>query len=182
MISQEVADRYANALFALAKSKDQIDAVLSDLETISDLLEKNKEAKEFLESPQIMVENKKKVLQSVFQGKINQDLFYFLLLLLEKRRIEYISDIAREFEQLVKEFHGVIEAQVVTAVSLEEYQTNSLKQKLERKTNKKIQMKLIVEPKIIGGVIVSLRNQIIDRSIRRGLDVLKEKMCSIKVY
>ncbi|MCJ7577779.1 MAG: ATP synthase F1 subunit delta, partial [candidate division Zixibacteria bacterium] len=97
-------------------------------------------------------------------------------------RIKYLLVMAEEYERLVKEDQGILQAHVITARALDPVFGNRLKEELERNTGKRIEMILVIDPQIIGGIIVILGNKIIDKSIRHQLDELKEDMLAIRVH
>jgi F-type H+-transporting ATPase subunit delta len=182
MIESQVARRYASALFRTAKRVDQVDRILDDLKAIADLLRKDPNLKNFLEAPQILDQYKRELFTTAFKHLVSEALFSFLVLVLEKHRIEYLLAMTAEYERLVKEDQGILQARVITARALDPVFKNRLKEELEKNTGKKIEMILMIEPKIIGGIIVILGNKIIDRSIRHELDELKEEMLALRVH
>jgi F-type H+-transporting ATPase subunit delta len=182
MIESQVARRYASALFRTAKRVDQVDRILDDLKAIADLLRKDPNLKNFLEAPQILDQYKRELFTMAFKHLVSEALFSFLVLVLEKHRIEYLLAMTAEYERLVKEDQGILQARVITARALDPVFKNRLKEELEKNTGKKIEMILMIEPKIIGGIIVILGNKIIDRSIRHELDELKEEMLALRVH
>ena len=182
MIESQVARRYATALFRTAKRIDQTDRILDDLKAIADLLRKDPNLKNFLEAPQILDQYKRELFTTAFKHLISEALFSFLVLVLEKHRIEYLLAMAKDYERLVKEDQGILQAHVITARALDPVFCNRLKEELERSTDKRIEMILKIDPQIIGGIIVILGNKIIDRSIKHQLDELKEEMLALRVH
>ncbi|MFQ6032005.1 MAG: ATP synthase F1 subunit delta [Candidatus Zixiibacteriota bacterium] len=182
MIESQVARRYATALFRTAKRIDQVERILEDLKSISDLLRKDPNLKNFLEAPQILDQHKRELITTVFRHLVSEALFSFLVLVLEKHRIEYLLAMAKDYERLVKEDQGILQARIITAHALGSFFRNKLKEELEKSTGKKIEMILEIDPQIIGGMIVILGNKIIDRSIRHQLDELEEEMLALTVH
>jgi F-type H+-transporting ATPase subunit delta len=182
MISSEVGKKYASALFKLTKKEKLTDPVLEEFRSISRILRENPTFKNFLEAPQILEKDKKDFLKGLFEGKISEVLLSFLTLLVDRKRIKYLLDIFPEYERLVKEEKGILLAEVTTAIPLKEAFYQRLKEKLERKTQKKIEMIKRVDPDIIGGVVVVLGDKVIDHSIRYQLGELKERVSEVRVH
>lgn len=182
MIESQIARRYATALFKTAKRVDQIDEILEDIKAIADLLRKDPNLKNFLEAPQILDQYKRELITTAFKHLISEALFSFLVLVLDKHRIVYLLAMAAEYERLVKEDQGILQARVITTRALDPVFKNRLKEELEKNTGKRIEMLLKIDPQIIGGMIVILGNKIIDQSIRRQLDELKEEMLALRVH
>jgi F-type H+-transporting ATPase subunit delta len=182
MIEFQVARRYATSLFRTAKRIDGVEGILDDLKAIADLLKKDPSLKKFLEAPQILDQYKKELLTTAFKHLVSEALFSFLILVLEKHRIEYLLAMAEAYERLVKEDQGILQTCVITARPLDPTFANRLKEELEKNTGKRIEMISKINPEIIGGIIVILGNKIIDKSIRHQLDELKEGMLALKVH
>jgi F-type H+-transporting ATPase subunit delta len=181
MTEQTVGKRYALALFNAAESDELTHQVQENLTLLSELWEKNEELRGFMEAPQISTEEKKKILQTSLSEKVSELLLQFLIFLLEKGRFPQIPEIAAYYRKLLKEKMGIVEARVTTASPLDEELTLSLKEKLQKKTGKKIDLILQTDPSLIGGIRVIIGNQIIDNSISSELCKLKENLLSLKV-
>jgi F-type H+-transporting ATPase subunit delta len=182
MTESKLARRYALALFHSALRQKILDPVFADLQSLAQIWKENPKFKKFLEAPQILLQEKKTLFQQGFKGRTTDTVFQFLLLLLEKHRLSYFFAICEEFEKFLKEEEGIIPAEIITALPLEKIEKDKLKEKLEKKTGKRIEMLLKVEPEIIGGMIVKLREQIIDQSIRHQLVRLRDDLLSLKVH
>jgi F-type H+-transporting ATPase subunit delta len=100
----------------------------------------------------------------------------FLVLTSSKKRSEYFEEIIEKFEILALEYHGILFAQVFSAVSLSSGQTEAIRNRLEKSTGKKVQLVEIIEKSLIGGFIVKIRDSVIDYSLKRQMERLKEKM------
>jgi len=181
MIESRVAIKYATALFRTAKRTDQVESISHDLEALCGLLNTNVLFKNFVESPQMEEKDKKELLTSTFKPLISEALFSFLMLALSKHRIQYLASMTNEFQRLVKEDQGIVEARLVTARVLDRPLAEELREELEGATGKKVEMKLELDPSLIGGIVIILGDKIIDRSIRYQLDQLKDQMCALKV-
>ncbi len=182
MIESKLAIKYATALFRTAKRTNQVEMISHDLEVLSDLLRENTLLKNFLESPQVLERDKKELLSSAFKSLISEALFSFLMLVVSKHRIQYLLFMAEELQRLVKEDQGIVEASLITARSVDRALVDQIRQELEKSTGKRVEMKLEIDPSLIGGIVVILGDKIIDRSIRYQLDQLKEQMLAMRVH
>jgi len=182
MLAAEVAKRYAHGLFLLAQEKNAIDQVSEEMKDIDTLLERDRSLLNFLAAPQVRDQDKISVMRSVFSGKVSKIVEEFLMLVVTKHRDQHIHDIAEEFEEIVLDHKGFVKTQVITAVEITEDEKNRLKDKLEKKSNKKVLIKTRVDEAIIGGVIVVLGDKIIDKSIRYQLQLLNAQLRALKVH
>jgi len=182
MRETRVARRYALALFKTAKANNSLDIVATDLHQINSFSNKDRQFLKYLKAPQVPMEQKIRLLRDLFTTRLSPRLLLFLELLLEKHRTEILPDIADEFEKLMEDHLGLIKARLITATHLDNEVKAQLIAKLEKKTGKKIEIKHKIDKSIIGGIIVYLHNQVIDRSIRHQLQVLRDNLLKVKVH
>jgi F-type H+-transporting ATPase subunit delta len=182
MIESRVAIKYATALFRTAKRIGQVERISQDLLAISDLLKENPLLKELLESPRVLEQDKKQLVDATLAPHISEALLSFLQLVINKHRIKYLMAMVEDFQKLVKEDQGIVEAQVVTARSLDQSMADQIREQLEKSTGKRVEMKTKIDPHLVGGAVIILGDKIIDRSIRYQLNQLKEQMSALKVY
>lgn len=182
MISSDVARRYAAGLFQLAAEKKIIDLIASEMMAIGEVCKQDRTLLDFLAAPQIRDQDKEEVVKAVFSGKVSKPVNQFLELIIRKRRSHYIVEIADEFQDLVLESQGIIKTRVISAVVLKDKEISELTKRLEKKTGKRIQMTRNVKPEILGGMIVHLGNQIIDKSLKYQLSLLRDRLLELKVH
>ena len=168
--------RYALALYEVAEEKGKVQEYLNDLREICDLIDNNKDFYEVVKHPQISTKQKKKTFINIFKGNIDEELLSFLLILIEKDRILFLKEKLKEMEKIHLERLNVIQGIVKTTVPLEEYEYNSLVEKLEKKYNKEVILKKEVDPEILGGIYVRIGNDVIDGTVKTRLDDLRKLM------
>ena len=168
--------RYALALYEVAEEKGKVQEYLNDLREICDLIDNNKDFYEVVKHPQISTKQKKKTFINIFKGNIDEELLSFLLILIEKDRILFLKEKLKEMEKIHLERLNVLQGIVKTTIPLEEYEYNALVEKLEKKYNKDIILKKIIDPEILGGIYVRIGNDVIDGTVRTRLDDLRKLM------
>ena len=168
--------RYALALYEVAEKKGKDDEYLVDLREICNLIDNNSDFLEVIKHPQIGTKQKKKTFINIFKGKIDEELLSFLLILIEKDRILFLKEKLKEMEKIHLERLNVLQGIVKTTIPLEEYEYNALVEKLEKKYNKDIILKKIIDPEILGGIYVRIGNDVIDGTVRTRLDDLRKLM------
>jgi len=181
MIAQEVARKYAQALFMAAKGKGVIDDAHVQLEDLKKLIEKDDNLLNFLNAPQVLDEHKLELLRNVFSERLHRLFVEFLIVLVDKHRISYLHEIIDDFIRLVEAEKGEARVTVITAHPLTDDQRNNLIKKLITKTSLKITLEEKIKPAIMGGMIVIMHNEIIDGSVRHGLDMIEEQLAKLKV-
>jgi F-type H+-transporting ATPase subunit delta len=177
-----VAGRYAQALFGAALKEHLEEPVLEDLESLRSFYTRDDRLQNFLEAPDVLTEHKVSLLRDVFGGKVHELVIRFLLLMLEKKRIQHLPLAVDEYQALVEQRIGLVRAQVITAVPLDPEMAEKLRRRLEQMTAKKIRLEPRTDPHILGGVIVRMGETMIDGSVRRSLEGLRERLLSARVH
>ncbi len=182
MLAQEVAKKYANALFDSADAHSLLDNVHIDLQDIASVADFDSSLMKFLNTPNIAESAKVQLIRNIFGERLQRLSLEFLLVMIEKKRIAFLPEVIDEFTRLVEAENGIGRATIITAVPLDEGQRSTLSTKLAAKTRLKIMMEEKVDRSIIGGMIVILHNEIIDGSIRHGLEMVEEKLSKVRVH
>ncbi len=181
MIAQEVARKYATALFLAVKEKEIIDLSYEQLTGLLEFIEKDNSLLNFLEAPQVLEEHKEEIIRTVFEKRLHQLIVEFLIVLVRKHRMAYLAGIIDDFIRLIEAEKGIARVTVITAKPVDEDYRSSLIDKLTAKTGMTIELEEKVDPKILGGMIVLLHDEIIDGSVRHELDLMKEQLSKVKV-
>ena len=181
MINEEiVSKRYADAFLAgdrgMLNRKERLDELLRAKRIIRD----NGILKEFFENIGITTSEKEEAVDVVFKDAFSEEMRNFLKLLIEKKRIYLFIDIA-EYAR-IHYAHGVeIDALLKTSYPMETDTIQRIKDSIERRLEKKIHLYVQLDADLVGGAYARIGNIIIDGSVKRRLEDLKEKLYAIKV-
>ena len=171
-----LAKRYSEALTEVAKNKNELDTVWTDLQTVEESITSVKEMVNFLSHPVIPVFENKDMVKSVFEGKINNDVLNLLYILLEKNKINLLSTILYCFEESMDEAKNILKVGVVSAAEIDEDLKQKLKEKLESKLNKSVKFDFETKPEIIAGVVLKIQDKVIDGSMAAKLEGFKKAL------
>ena len=171
-----LAKRYSEALTEVAKNKNELDTVWTDLQTVEESITSVKEMANFLSHPVIPVFEKKDMVKSVFEGKINNDVLNLLYILLEKNKINLLSTILYCFEESMDEAKNILKVGVVSATEIDEDLKHKLQEKLESKLNKSVKFDFETKPEIIAGVVLKIQDKVIDGSMAAKLEGFKKAL------
>jgi len=181
MIAQEVAKKYAHALLLAVKEKNLIDKADEQFEALREIIAKDKSFINFLTAPQVPESKKYDLVRNVFGGRLERLFVEFLIVLIDKHRIKHLAGIIDEFDRLLNAEKGILKATVISAVELDGKDYDELIPKLQKKTGLKIELEKKIDPSILGGMIIIMHDEIIDGSVRHGLDLIRDKLERIKV-
>lgn len=151
-----------------------------DMQNFKETIEQSPEFRNFLINPVIKEEQKKKILKSMFEKKVSAETVQFLEFLCQKRRENILSEIVEAFLDLRNEQLGLVNAEVVSVVDLRADQVEALKMKLKTLTGKTPQLTFRKDPNLIGGFLVRVEDTVIDGSVRRQLEKLREGFGNVR--
>ncbi|WP_234122314.1 F0F1 ATP synthase subunit delta [Clostridium hydrogenum] len=168
--------RYALALYEVGAEKNKVDQYIKDFSEIVDLINANNDIQQIINHPKISTSGKKKMFMDIFQGKVDKEMLSFLLLLIEKKRIHEVSGILNQLNEIALEKANKVIAEIKTVIPLTDNEREQLKDKLEKKYNKTIILKEVIDKEIIGGVYVRVGDDVIDGTIKNKLESMKKVM------
>lgn len=169
--------RYAKALADVAAEQQTLEVVGQDLRTVAETLKRTREATAFFASPAVPLSEKRRVLQAIAaEAGVKPLSVSFLNLVLEKRRLPQLHEIALAYEELTDERLNRAKATVTSAVPLPEPILRGLQARLRMATGKEIYLEARVDPAIVGGFVAQVGSTIYDGSLRTQLKKLREHL------
>ena len=109
----------------------------------------------------------------ILSGRLSGEAENMVRVLAENRRLEFLPQIADQFEALKNEREGTVEAAIVSAFPMLDAQLAELVSRLEARTGKRVKPHLSVDPGQIAGVRVEIGDKVIDGSVRAQLGALE---------
>jgi len=161
---------------AAATGADQLRAIGDDLEGIDAVLRGSRELVLLLKSPVVSPGKKRAVLEAIFGTRVSDATKVFLRLLVAKRREDHLSEIIGQFRALRDLREGTVAVDVVSAVALTAAQQRELTRELASYTQKQVRLGFRLDPAIRGGMIVRLGDTVLDGSLRRQLERLRDRL------
>ncbi len=175
MTGSRAAVRYAKAILEMAQASGSAEQVNNDMALIAATIKENAELHTFLNSPDIKGEAKEAALKEIFgsTGNITQGLFR---LMLENKRFEILDQVAVQYKLQYDVAQGVEEAVVTTAFPITPDLESKVLDKIKEFSDKKITLKNIVDPAIIGGFILRIGDRQFNASVANRLLTLKREL------
>jgi len=174
----ERIEGYAEAIFAIAGAEGQLALVEDELFTVARAIEGSAELADALADPRLPVERKEAMLADLLESKASKltvSLVRFVAGLGRARELPAIVDafIARSAAERKKAV-----AEVRAAVPLDAETLSKLEEALGKATGKNIEVKLVVDPSVLGGIVATIGDTVIDGSIRHRLESLRQTLQS----
>ena len=172
-----LAQRYAAALFELADSKHQLDAIVGDLGAIDKMIDESADFRRLINSPVLSRADQGKAIAGIVQAaQFGPLTAKFLGLLAQNRRLFALPAMIQAFKKMLADRRGEMTAQVWSARALSAEQQSALAETIKRAHGAKVAMEVKVDPDLIGGLVVKVGSRMIDSSIRTKLQKLQLAM------
>jgi F-type H+-transporting ATPase subunit delta len=181
MTHARIAHRYAKALFQAALDAGVEDDLSGDVEGLFAIVSESPRLRRFLLSPQVPIADKHTLVEKVLDGRAQRLLVDLLHLLIDKKRIVFLVDIVEAFRDVYRKNKGVTAVKAITAVPLAEDQRRRLMGILKARTHNTISLAEVVDPDILGGMILMVDDSVVDGSVRHQLEVLRRRLRETRV-
>jgi F-type H+-transporting ATPase subunit delta len=181
MLVSKAARRYATALLESALEQKSVENTLKDINFIKNTVEGSKELRSFLKSPVVKPAEKQKALSSIFDGKVSKEVSQFLGLVTTKGREDILDEIAIAFVNKYNTHAGIITVEVRTAKALGEDRIKDLTNMLEKTTSKSVNLDLIEQADLRGGISVKIDDTVIDATVKHKLEQLETRFLETSV-
>jgi F-type H+-transporting ATPase subunit delta len=174
MERRDLIEGYARALLGVARAENALERVSDELFRFAKAVEQNYDLKVALTDIHVPAERKQAVLHELVGERASPHTLNILEFVIHQGRAGELTQIVESLANLAAEERDRVLAEVRTAVDLDPQQRERLAEALARATGKRVDVKVVVDPSVIGGVYAKVGDQVIDGTVRRRLDELKE--------
>ena len=176
MAGEELIRGYAEALVAVARGEGELDAVEEQLYAFSKLLEREGRVRDALLDPALPAENKRGLIRDTLGDRANPIAVNLLGLLVDQGRGRDIDAIIAAMADVTAESRSRALAEVRSAVPLDDERKRKLEQALSRATGRQVEVRVVIDPTVIGGVVARIGDEIFDGSVKSRLDEAKQQL------
>ncbi|MEX1047310.1 MAG: ATP synthase F1 subunit delta [Actinomycetota bacterium] len=169
---------YAEALFSVAEAEGDLEAVEDELFRFSKVVESNGELREALTDIALPSERKREMLRELLGERAHSHTVNLLAFIVDQGRAREMADIIQELVEYAAEKRKRALAEVRTAVPLTDAQKKKLEAALSKATGRTVELKLLLDPEVIGGVVAQVGDEVFDGSIASRLQEAKEQFGS----
>jgi F-type H+-transporting ATPase subunit delta len=169
--TRHVARIYAEALLGAADRRQQTQEVLEQLEDlVRDVLARDSAFVVFLASAVVSRDHKHEALRRAFEGKVNDVLYHFLLVLNDHDRLGVLREVAVLMRDIYERRAGRMHVEVTAATALDDEQRERLRRELRDKFGREPILAVRVDPELLGGLVVKVDDWVYDASVRARLE------------
>ncbi|MBE0635500.1 ATP synthase F1 subunit delta [Candidatus Bipolaricaulota bacterium] len=175
MRSQEIARRYAEALYQVAVEDAAIKDIEDELAAVADGTAEGTDVRRFLAHPLVPRETKSQFLKAAFPDA-SERMRNFLELLIHNQRETYLDLIHDEFVNIRTAADGMIQVTVTSAQILSEDDRERLRDRLEKALDRPVHLEESLDKHMLGGVRIEAEGHVLDGTIRARLSELRRQM------
>ncbi|MCS6879396.1 MAG: F0F1 ATP synthase subunit delta [Geminicoccaceae bacterium] len=175
--SSSVAQRYAAALFELAREREALDAVARDLDRLEAMLAESPDLRRTLDNPLLARDELERTVTGLAERVGLDPLVRNALgVLAQHRRLGLLPQTIAQFRERLAELRGEATAEIVSAAPLPEEDLERLREAIARFAGKKVRLATRVDPELLAGLTVRIGSKMVDASLRRRLRQLEMVM------
>ena len=179
-IASKIAAPYSRALFDFSVEKNIMHQITADFQNLDSFLDEATELTKYLNSPIVNQEAKREILTRILHSQLNAETFKFLMVLINRDRINLLKPIISNYLDLVYETASIKMIEVSTAFPFTNLQKNSLIQKLKELTKaREIRLVITVDANLIGGFLIKTDSKVIDFTLKNQLQNLAKHLDAV---
>lgn len=165
---------YAEALFAVARTEGKASEVGDELFRFSQALEASDELRNALTDPHVPASRRQQIVEDLLQGKASDLTSSMVSLIVGAGRAHDLHGIIGHLVQMTAAEQGNAVAEVRSAIDLSDDQRARLADALAKAVGHPVEVKVIIDPSVLGGIITQIGDTVIDGSVRHRLGQLRE--------
>ena len=169
-------EAYAHAMLEVARAEERLAEVEDELFRFARAFEASDELRMALSDASLPAERRVAVVQDLLGAKALRTSVALAVFIVASGRAGELPEIVDRFVELAAAEHRRAVAEVRSAMALTPEQTERLRDALNHATGKDVEMKVVIDPAVLGGIVARVGDIVIDGSVRRRLDQLKEQI------
>jgi F-type H+-transporting ATPase subunit delta len=169
------ARRYAEAAFQVALAENRLDEWEADLTTAAEILGRP-DVEPTIDSPAIPAGQRLEIVRQLLESRISPGSLRLVSLLVERGRAGVVPAVRDHFHRQLNAHRGILDATVTSAVPLTPDETAAIRTRVEAMAGTAVELRTQVDPDLLGGVTIQVRDRLLDASIRGRLERLRDQL------
>ena len=179
-VASKIAAPYARALFDFSVEKNIMHQITADFQNLDTFLDEAAELTKYLNSPVLNKQVKSDILTKILKSQINAETFKFLMILVDRDRINLLNAVIKAYLALVYQTASIKTVEIFTATAFNDVQKDTLIQKLKELTNaREIRLVINIDSSLIGGFLIKTESKVIDFTIKNQLQKLAKHLDTV---
>ena len=173
---------YGEALYDTAVSSDKADDMMEEIGVIKKVLDENPDFTKLMLHPSVSKEEKKKIVEEIFRGRVMDELTGFILTVVEKERFKELDSIFEYFTDRIKADRGIGVVYITSPMDLDINTRLAVEERVRQTTEfVTLETHYNVDPSIIGGIVIRIGDRVADASVKTRLDDLTSRLLDIQL-
>ena len=169
-------DGYASAIYEVARAEGALDAVSDELFQVAQVVAGSDELRQALSDQSVPPEKRQAVVEDLLGARAHPLTTALVSFVVGAGRARDLPEIAERLVRRAAAERDHVVAEVRTAVPLDDEQRRRLAEALSANLDKQVEVKVIVDPSVLGGVVARVGDTVIDGTVRHRLDQLREAL------
>ncbi len=175
-----LANSYARSLLELADERGITERIGSQVGDLQAILAENPTFVQFLADPAIAADERSTLLKNVFGGQVDPLLMSFLGVMNDKNRLSLLPDVCGAFDELLADERGIVEVDVTVPRKMGKAELESVRAKVADALGKEVVIHQYVDETLLGGLVIKVGDTLIDGSVRKQLDEMRQTLLNAK--
>lgn len=175
-MSNATIEAYARALFEIAQAEGNIDAVENELFRMARAFESNEQLRSTLTDTTIPADRRQGVVEQLLGGKASNTTTQLVSLVVGNGRSKDLPAIIDTLVKRASSEKKLEVAEVRSAIALTDDQQKRLSVALTKATGKQVNLKVVIDPTVMGGLVATVGDEVIDDTVRTRLEQLKSRI------
>ena len=179
-LASKIAAPYARALYDFSVQQNIMHQITADFQNLEVFLSKTEDLKDYLNNPLVSLEAKREIITTILKPNINSETFKFLIVLINRDRINLLQAVIDNYLQLVYQLASIRMIEISTAFAFTNKQKNELIKKLKELTKaREIRLIITVDSSLIGGFLIKTNSKVIDFTVKNQLQKLANHLDTV---
>lgn len=166
---------YVVAMFEIASANDAVSAVEDDMFRLARAIESNEQLRAALNDTSLPADRRQNIVEQLLGGKAHNVTVQLVSLLVGTGHISLLPQVADALVKRASSSKQMEVAEVRSAVALTDAQKARLAEALGKVAGKPVNLKVVVDPSVIGGLVATIGDEVIDDTVRTRLDQVKAR-------
>ena len=173
-MARQVETTYGDALLELALEEGSLNMLYEEAQALVTVLQENEELLRILKHPQIDKDEKRKIVDNIFKGRVSKDMVGLFGIMVEKDHGSKIVDVLHYFIRQVKRVKNI---GVASVIALTGAQKASIEKRLLETTDfASMEVTYTVDASIIGGLVIRIDDRVVDSSIKTKIETMSKAL------
>lgn len=177
-----VENVYGDALFELSKEENKVDEIYDEVQGLIQILDDNPDLTSMMTHPHISKDEKLQTVETVFKGKISDEIIGLMRMVIEKDHFGQMKGIFEYFVSSVKEYKNIGVAKVITPLELSSEKKKEVEKRLLETTDfVSLEMHYEIDKDLIGGMVIRIGDRVVDSSIKTKIYNLSRELSKVQL-